>query len=106
MLGQRVRQGLMLAVVGLWVLSSSGCLAAAVAYGAHKISDSKSEAADKEAESRLVDSYTRYKVETDKTNLEREKAGMKPLPVQSFAEWKVAVKPPPPEEKKPETSKE
>jgi hypothetical protein len=95
MLGQRVSRWAVLVLAAALALGSSGCLAAAVGYGAYKYSEAKTESADKEAESRLVDSYTRYKVETDKTNLAREKAGMKPLPVQSYAEWKVNYKTPP-----------
>jgi len=91
-------------------LTTQGCLAAAVVYTGYAVSKSKSEAADKEAESRLVDSYTRYKADTEKANLERQKMGLKPEPVQSYAEWKLAhnIPSPAPEPKteKPEQEKD
>lgn len=91
-------------------LTTQGCLAAAVGYTGYAVSKSKSEAADKEAESRLVDSYTRYKSDAEKANIERQKMGQKPEPIKSFAEWKLAynIPSPAPEPKaaKPEKEKE
>lgn len=81
-----LRKLLLLGLFGCF-LATQGCLVAAVGYTVGK---SKSEAADKEAEARLVDSYNRYKAEAEKANLERQKMGLKPEPIQSFAEWKLA----------------
>jgi len=96
-----------LAVLGLafMVMSSGGCLAAAVGYAGYAMSKSSDEAADKEAEARIMDSYSRYQTEMARTNMEREKAGLKPQPIQTFAEWKVAHLPPKPETPKGEDKK-
>ena len=79
----------MVAIVGVLVMagSSGGC------------ADSPSvRRATIRAEGKMVDSYSRYKTEMEKTNTEREKAGLKPQPIQTFAEWKVEHLPaaPPP----------
>jgi len=83
-------KAVLLGVVLAVMVSVSGCLAMAVGYTGYALSKSSGEKADKEAESRIVDSYSRYRTEMEKTNMEREKAGLKPQPIQSFAEWKVA----------------
>lgn len=105
-----------LVVVLVVMVSMGGCLAMAVGYTGYALSKSSSENTDKEAQARIADSYSRYKTEMERTNMEREKAGLKPQPVQSFAEWKVASMPPKPEkieakaestsDSKPETIKE
>ena len=97
----------MAAILGVVLMTgaSSGCLAAAVGYAGYAMSKSSNEAADKEAGARIMDSYSRYKTEMEKTNMEREKAGLKPQPVQSFAEWKVAHLPPKAEAPKEEAKK-
>jgi hypothetical protein len=94
-------------VAGLLVMagSSGGCLAAAVGYAGYAMSKSSDESADKEAEARIMDSYSRYKTEMAKTNMEREKAKLKPQPIQTFAEWKVAHLPPKAEAPKAEEKK-
>lgn len=38
------------------------------------------------------DHYGQYQVEMAKINMEREKSGMKPEPVQTFEEWKTGGK--------------
>ena len=89
---QRMVMVRLVAIVGLLVMagSSGGCLAAAVGYAGYAMSKSSNEAADKEAEARIMDSYSRYKTEMERTNMEREKAKLKPQPIQTFAEWKVS----------------
>ena len=77
-------------------LATQGCIAAAVGHAIHK---SRSEAADKEAEARLQDSYNRYKADAEKANAERRKMGLKSEPVKSYAEWKQAHNIPAPETK-------
>lgn len=75
----------LLALAGL--LASQGCLAAAVAYGAHEISKSKTESAEKAERSKDLASYARYRVDMEKINLEREKSGLKPRPLMTQEEW-------------------
>ena len=72
------------------LLATQGCLAAAVGYGAYTYGSSKDEATQKEAEAKHIQTYNTYKADADKLNLEREKAGLKPQPVMTFAEWKLA----------------
>lgn len=84
------------------LLAIQGCLAAAVGYGAYAYSSSKDEATQKEAEAKHIQTYNTYKADADKLNLDREKAGLKPQPVMTFAEWKLAHNiptPAPPPEK-------
>ena len=84
----------MVAIVGVLVMagSSGGC------------ADSPSvRRATIRAEGKIMDSYSRYKTEMERTNLERERAGLKPRPIQSFSEWKVAHLPAaPPQEQEQE----
>jgi len=77
-------------ILAATILATQGCLAAAVGYGAYAISSSKGEAAQKEAEARHIQTYTTYKTDADKLNLDREKAGLKPQPVMTFPDWKLA----------------
>lgn len=67
-----------------------GCVAAAIGYGAYAISSSKDEAAQKEAEARHVQTYNTYKSDAEKLNLDRQKSGLQPQPIMTFAEWKLA----------------
>ncbi|MCX5888588.1 MAG: hypothetical protein NTY36_03955 [Deltaproteobacteria bacterium] len=78
----------LLALVAL--LASQGCLAAAVGYGAYAVSSSKDEATQKEAEARHIQTYNTYKADAEKLNFDREKSGLKPQPVMTFPEWKLA----------------
>ncbi|MCX5908656.1 MAG: hypothetical protein NTY64_16140 [Deltaproteobacteria bacterium] len=84
------------------MLTTQGCVAAAIGYGAYAISSSNDEAAQKEAEGRNVQTYNTYKSDAEKLNLDREKSGLKPQPIMTFAEWKLAhniTTPAPPPEK-------
>lgn len=72
------------------LLATQGCIAAAVGYAGYAISSSKGEAAKTEADSKNLQTYNIYKADSDKLNFEREKAGLKPQPVMTFAEWKLA----------------
>jgi hypothetical protein len=92
MRGQKLKMGkkmLLLALLGCFLITQ-GCLAAAVGYGAYTYGSSKDEATQKEAETKNIQTYNTYKTDADKLNLEREKARLKPQPVMTFAEWKLA----------------
>jgi len=39
------------------------------------------------AKAKYTEAYNQYKIEMEKINLEREKAGLKPKPVMTFEEW-------------------
>jgi hypothetical protein len=98
---------LLLAVLALLtLLTLQGCLAAAVGYGAYSYSSSKDEATRKEAEAKHIQTYNTYRADADKLNLDREKASLKPQPVMTFSEWKLAhnitTPVPPPEKALPE----
>ena len=80
---------ILLGLLGCFLITQ-GCLAAAVGYGAYTYGSSKDEATQKEAEAKHIQTYNTYKADADKLNLEREKAGLKPQPVMTFAEWKLA----------------
>lgn len=94
---------IVLAVALLVLLpSAQGCVAAAIGYGAYAISSSKDEATQKEAETRNIQSYNTYRADAEKLNFDRQKSGLKPQPVMTFAEWKLAHNistPAPPPEK-------
>lgn len=98
--------------IGLIILSgllvTQGCLAAAVGYGAYTYGSSKDEATQKEAEAKHIQTYNTYKADADKLNLDREKAGLKPQTVMTFAEWKLAhnITTPAPEPKAPAKTSE
>jgi hypothetical protein len=84
---------LILALAFLYLIllpAASGCMAAAIGYGAYAISSSKDEATQKEAEARHIQTYNTYKSDAEKLNLDRQKSGLKPQPVMTFAEWKLA----------------
>jgi hypothetical protein len=72
------------------LLATQGCVAAAIGYGAYAISSSKDDATQKEAEARHVQTYNTYKSDAEKLNLDRQKSGLKPQPVMTFSEWKLA----------------
>jgi hypothetical protein len=89
-------------LAALALLAVQGCLAAAVGYGAYTYGSSKDEATQKEAEAKHIQTYNTYKADADKLNLEREKSSLKPQPVMTYAEWKLAHNiptPAPPPEK-------
>jgi hypothetical protein len=64
-----------------------GCLPAAIGYAAYKMSDAKTDAAEKEQRSKDLATYANYRVEMEKVNLERQKAGLKPNPIMTQEEW-------------------
>ena len=69
------------------LLSTQGCLAAAVAYGAHKMSDAKTESAEKVQRSADLRTYANYRTDMERINLDREKANLKPSPIMTQEEW-------------------
>ena len=76
-------------VLGLAV-SQCGCLAAAVGYAAYEMSDAKKETAKTEARAKDLETYAKYRVDMEKINLEREKAGLKPNRIMTEDEWRSA----------------
>ena len=74
----------------LALLATQGCLAAAVGYGAYAISSSHDEAAQKEADAKNLQTYSTYKMDMERLNLDREKSHLKPQPVMTYAEWRLA----------------
>ncbi|MCL4503851.1 MAG: hypothetical protein M1438_18665 [Deltaproteobacteria bacterium] len=90
MLSSRRLSTLLITLSLLAFFSIQGCVAAAIGYAGYKMSSSKDEATQKEAESKNLQTYTTYKDDADKLNLERQKSGIKPQPVMTFPEWKLA----------------
>jgi hypothetical protein len=80
--------------IGLIILcglfATQGCLAAAVGYAGYTMGSSKEEAAQKEADVKNLQTYNSYKTDLERLNFDRERAGMKPQPIMTFAEWKLA----------------
>jgi len=72
------------------LLTTQGCVAAAIGYAGYAMSSSKDEAAQKEAEAKNIQTYNTYKADADKLNLDRQKVGLKTEPVMTFSEWKLA----------------
>lgn len=62
-----------------------GVLAAGVGYGVGQ--GRKASAKMIEAKAQYVEKYQNYRVELEKVNLEREKAGLKPSNIPTFEEW-------------------
>ena len=89
-----------LCLIGL--VPTQGCVAAAIGYAGYAVSSSKDEAAQKEADAKNIQTYNLYKGDAEKLNLERTRSGLKPQPVMTFAEWKLAhnITTPAPEPKK------
>ncbi len=103
-----IKKLILLGFLGCFLITQ-GCLAAAVGYGAYTYGSSKNEATKKEAEAKNIQTYNTYKMDMEKLNLDRQKAGLKPQPIQTYEEWKLAhniptpapePKPAPPEPKK------
>jgi hypothetical protein len=72
------------------LLITQGCLAIAAGYAGYAISSSTDEASEKEAYARNIQTYNTYKLEKEKLNLDRQKAGLKAQPIMTFEEWKSA----------------
>jgi len=85
-----MKKYILLCIVLALSVGAQGCLAAAVGYGAYTISSSHDEAAQKEAEARNLQTYNSYKTDAEKLNFDREKVHLKPQPVMTFPEWKLA----------------
>lgn len=85
------------------ILATQGCLAAAVGYGAYAISSSHDQAAQKEADAKNLQTYSAYKMDMEKLNLDREKSGLKPQAIMSYGDWKLAHNIPTPAPKPPKT---
>jgi len=78
-----------------------GCGAALVAAGVgYAIGQGRQGTAKlMEAKSKYLERYNTYKIDMEKINLEREKAGLKPQPIQNFEDW-LSEQPLTPEEQK------
>lgn len=76
----------------LLTLTCQGCgigiLAAGVGYAVSSNRDSTTK--QKEAQAKVASAYSQYKVDMERVNLEREKAGLQPSPIQSYPEWAEA----------------
>jgi hypothetical protein len=68
-------------------LSFQGCAAAALMYMGHEMSQARTAAAEKAERSADLRTYATYRVDMEKVNLDREKAGLKPSPIMSQEEW-------------------
>jgi hypothetical protein len=89
-------------VIILAALATSGCAAAAVGYMAYKLSESRTESAQKLQRSMDLRTYAQYRVAMERLNLDREKAGLKANPVMTQEDWiaaqtagRPAIAPPP-----------
>lgn len=76
-----------LCLVLIIMVSCQGCLAAAVGYSAYKISGAKTESAEKAQRSADLKTYAQYRVDMERVNLDREKAGLKPKAIMTQEEW-------------------
>jgi hypothetical protein len=72
------------------VLPTQGCLPVAVGYVGYAVSSSKEEAAQKDADAKNIQTYNTYKMDMEKLNLDRQKSKLKPQPILTFGEWKLA----------------
>ena len=71
----------------LALLTTQGCIAAAVGYSAYKMSEARTESAEKAQRSADLATFTNYRVQMERVNLEREKAGLKISPIMTQEEW-------------------
>jgi hypothetical protein len=74
-------------VLAFLVSALTGCAAAAVGYMAYKLSEAKTESAEKAQRSADLRTYATYRTEMEKVNFDREKAKLKPSPIMSQEEW-------------------
>lgn len=64
-----------------------GCAAAAIGYMGYKMSQAKTESAEKVQRSMDLRTYTQYRVAMEKINLDRERAGLKPNHIMPQEDW-------------------
>ena len=64
-----------------------GCAAVAVGYMAHTMSEARTASTEKMQRSLDLMTYTRYRVEMERVNLDRQKAGFKPNPIMTQEDW-------------------
>ncbi len=76
-----------IALILLACLLLSGCAAAAVGYLGYKMSEAQTAAAEKRERSADLATYANYRVQMERVNLDREKAGLKPNPIMAQEEW-------------------
>lgn len=69
------------------LLFCQGCLAAAVGYGAYKLSESKTESAEKAQRSADLKTYATYRTDMERINFDRERCGLMPRPIMTQEEW-------------------
>jgi hypothetical protein len=69
------------------LLAVQGCVPVAIGYMAHKLSEAKTESAEKAQRSADLRTYTTYRTDMERINLDREKAGFKPRPIMTQEEW-------------------
>lgn len=83
-LGRRALAGL---VGGVFLMTISGCAPVAIGYMAYKMSEARTEAAEKVQRSADLRTYAQYRVGMERVNLDRERAKLKPSPIMSQEEW-------------------
>jgi hypothetical protein len=64
-----------------------GCIAAAAGYVGYKMATAKTESAEMTQRSTDLRTYANYRVEMERVNLDREKAGLKPNQIMAQEEW-------------------
>ena len=74
-------------ILACFVFSNLGCVPAAIGYMAYKMSESKTESAEKAQRSADLRTYTTYRTDMERINLDREKAKLKPSPIMAQEEW-------------------
>lgn len=79
-----MKQLIGIALLLFWLPS---CVPVAIMYGAHKLSEAKTESAQKAQRSADLRTYSEYRLGMEKVNLDREKAKLKVTPIMSQEEW-------------------
>ncbi len=80
----------MIKLIGLLLIGCTivnGCAAAAIGYMGYKMSQARTESAEKAQRSMDLRTYAQYRVSMEQVNLSREKAGLKPNPIMSQEDW-------------------
>ena len=69
------------------LITTQGCVPLAIGYGAYKLSEARTESAEKVQRSSDLQTYAQYRISMERVNLDREKAGLKPNPIMAQEEW-------------------
>ena len=76
-----------IAAVLMVMFMLQGCAAVAVGYMAYTMGEARTASAEKMQRSLDLATYSRYRIEMEKVNLDRQKAGFKPNPIMTQEEW-------------------